>query len=434
LRELRSGILELGLVMESDRQGNQDVATERVHRSARKARLREALDVVKDVRPGMPAYQKHAAAFMPLSVPLGIEAESEEPVVWCPGEENNGILLVTGASGSGKTEALKLIAGHIAEHGVPIVSVDFHGDVTVAGQTDVAISGGIYGQAGINPLALDQQSIARTGLRSKIERELDRIGRAVGKLSYKQKSCLSQVLAQAYRSRGINENDPGSWQRPAPVLGEVSSLLLYAIRDGMEGFEGSTLEACYQKVSLLADSPAFNHWRLLDVETMKAWNMRLDCSTLSRPAQLLAAETVLEMVFESERAKGPIPVDCSSDVDRFRVFVLVDEAKLLTLGRGDAGRSDHIVNILATEGRKYGIGLILASQVASHFGDEAHANAASRLVMKRIDAKEARKVAPTVGLAASAFEGLASPGEAYFKSASVGGLVDLLVNQSRFNK
>lgn len=411
--------------MKYDKKSDPCAAKGGVRGDIAKRKMREALDLAMDVRPGMPAYQNHSERFMPLSVPLGIEAESEEPVVWYPGEENNGILLVTGASGSGKTEALKLIAGHIAQHGIPIVTVDFHGDLVVSGQTSVMISGGIHGQAGINPLALDRDSVARTGLRAKIERELDRIGRAVGKLSYKQQSCISQVLTEAYWRKGIHADNPESWGRSAPVLQDVSAMLRFAAEHGMEGFERSTVQACSQKVGLLAESSAFNHRRLLDVATMKDWNMRLECSTLSRPAQLLVAETVLEMVFEAQRARGPIPVDCTSDADRFRVFLVVDEAKLLTLGRGDASRADHIVNILATEGRKYGIGLILASQVAGHFGDEAHANAASRLVMKRMDTREARRVAPTIGLKPDALQALAEPGSGYFRSGSTGGLVEL---------
>jgi hypothetical protein len=97
------------------------------------------------------------------------------------------------------------------------------------------------------------------------------------------------------------------------------------MRKGLEGFERSTLEACYQKVNLLAESPAFNHSNALDAAVMKAHSLRLDCSTLSRPAQVLASETVLEMVYEAERARGPIADDCTSDPERFRVFVVVDE-------------------------------------------------------------------------------------------------------------
>lgn len=389
-----------------------------------KTRLRWALAAM-DIRPGTAAYSRYVEQFMPLEVSMGFDVQAEEPVIWRPGRENNGIMLVTGASGSGKTEALKTIIASIARHGIPVIAVDFHGDLAAPGLTDVLVSGGVYGQAGVNPLSLEPAGIARVGLCSKIDRELARINRAVGRLGYKQKACLSLALTHAYWMRGITAEDRSSWALAPPTLGEVSELLLAGIREGVEGFQRNTLEACHQKVRVLAESPAFNHPNGLNVEVMKANNMRLDFSTLSRPAQVLAAETVLEMVYEAERARGSIPVPCSSDAERFRLFLVVDEAKILTLGRGDASRADHIVNILATEGRKFGIGLILASQVADHFGDDVHAIRPTRLVMKNMGQREAKRVAPTIGVPASLLEAEAEPGSAMLRSNSVGGLVEL---------
>jgi hypothetical protein len=52
---------------------------------------------------------------------------------------------------------------------------------------------------------------------------------------------------------------------------------------------------------------------------------------------------------------------------------------------------DRILNLLFTEARKFGLGMILASQMSDHFGSEVKANAASWLVLKPMDMKEAKR-------------------------------------------
>jgi len=46
-------------------------------------------------------------------------------------------------------------------------------------------------------------------------------------------------------------------------------------------------------------------------------------------------ETLLRRVFRVLRLKGPIPVQPVDDHQRFRLFVLIDEAKILSTGGGD---------------------------------------------------------------------------------------------------
>ena len=117
---------------------------------------------------------------------------------------------------------------------------------------------------------------------------------------------------------------------------------------------------------------------------------------------------------------GPIPVACNGDHERFRVFVVVDEAKVLTMSKGDVDRSDHIVNVLATEGRKFGIGLILASQLEEHFGRETLANSACRLAMRPMDNKEAARIAKTVEVSKDTLLGLKDVGAGVYRSGAAG--------------
>ena len=67
-----------------------------------------------------------------------------------------------------------------------------------------------------------------------------------------------------------------------------------------------------------------------------------------------------------------------SDGERFRVFVVVDEAKLLV---SEKQGIKAVLNKYATELRKFGVGLILASQLISHFNEEILANIAAKICM-----------------------------------------------------
>ena len=59
-----------------------------------------------------------------LEVVLGVEHASNRPVIWQPGKQSNGFFLVLGASGSGKTETLKVLGASIADTGVPVLVFD----------------------------------------------------------------------------------------------------------------------------------------------------------------------------------------------------------------------------------------------------------------------------------------------------------------------
>ena len=143
--------------------------------------------------------------------------------------------------------------------------------------------------------------------------------------------------------------------------------------------------------------------------------MRLDLSRLSDEVRYITAETLLRKIFRVLRLKGPIPVQPQSDHERFRLFVAIDEAKILSTGGGDPDSPDRVLNLLFTEARKFGLGMILASQMSDHFGSEVKANAATWLVMKPMDIREARKNAPNVQMEPEALTALRGKGDGYFR-------------------
>lgn len=122
----------------------------------------------KGVRPGVPTYQNYRDLLMPIRVPLGrspATAAGDVAYSWEPGKEINGFMMVTGGSGSGKTEALKLIGVSLVRHGIPVVTIDFHGDVLFEGQNSLQAHVRQAAGQGINPLAIDRATLAEAGWR-----------------------------------------------------------------------------------------------------------------------------------------------------------------------------------------------------------------------------------------------------------------------------
>lgn len=130
----------------------------------RKNHLRDTLTIICETPPGTSAYRRQARSFMPVEIRLGDDVRSFDQVRWCPGQEGNGFFLIMGSSGAGKTETLKLIGQQILEHGIPVLVLDFHGDVKVPWLPSVLMSSGTASWVGVNPMELDSHRAEEVGL------------------------------------------------------------------------------------------------------------------------------------------------------------------------------------------------------------------------------------------------------------------------------
>ena len=93
-------------------------------------------------------------------------------------------------------------------------------------------------------------------------------------------------------------------------------------------------------------------------------------------------------MYYSLQSLGDIPRDNPKDAEKFRIFVIVDEAKLLV---SQKQKIKAVINKYTTELRKYGVGLIMASQIISHFNEEILSNIAMKFCMKSQNQEQAKK-------------------------------------------
>lgn len=353
-----------------------------------------------------------------LEVALGEELNIKAPVSWAPGRQTNGFFLVLGASGSGKTETLKVLGKGIAEYGVPVLVLDFHGDVKFPGLRSVLLSSGTSSTVGVNPMELDSQSAEETGLYDQRKVVRDMIRNAVPALGHRQNAILRDAIEQAYQDKGFDDADPTTWRNKPPTFGDVEQILsAWAEDDGRKG-QRAAIEGCLAAIQEIFEHPIFQRTEHVAIEDVLASNVRLDLSKLTDEVRYIAAETMLRKIFRVLRLMGPIPVQPRDDRERFRLFVVIDEAKILSTGGGDPDSPDRILNQLFTEARKFGLGMVLASQMSDHFGSEVKANAATWLVLKPMDIKEAKKNAPNVHMEPEALTALKGKGDGYLRDRS----------------
>jgi len=363
----------------------------------------------------------------PISIPLGLEYETMNTNIWCPGDEMNGIFTITGGSGSGKTQLLRSLVIELTNQGYPCLIIDIHGDIESG---DIPVHSFDYrGLSGINPMALTSKSEIDGGPLPQVNELAQRFSDAIKNgLSPSQFGYLRSLLSFAYHMKGIKQTTISSWERDPPsfkellqlVKGNIDHLSIQLQNDyGTMVLDAtkSTRTALLNRLSPILEHPAFNSENLLSVHRFVKEPARLLLKHLNTiDMQFLAADTILNQLFAYVQSLGHSK--SNSDMDKFRLFILIDETKLLAGYNGKINDTMHILNRLATEARKYGVALILASQTFAHFGDDIKANSATKIMLKPMVDEQVKKIAKELKIDAEMIANLTLPGEGYIKKTS----------------
>jgi Predicted ATPase len=139
---------------------------------------------------------------------------------------------------------------------------------------------------------------------------------------------------------------------------EIDELILWDSADAIKSLY-DRIEALQRAGIFRGHPPPFD-------EGVPIWDY--DIKALSDDEKQLFVDTLLERIFIEAKARGEA---LGPDT-----WIVIDEAHLFVTPDGD-----HIVNRLVKEARKYGIGLIMASQAFVHFSDDLLMSAATKLVL-----------------------------------------------------
>ncbi len=308
-----------------------------------------------------------------LRVFLGYTDDNEQ-VFWEPGKLLNGHSIIVGSSGAGKTETIRCLASELARQDFPVLLIDFHGDMSFQGcditTYDIEETTPYY----FNPLELNSKFKDNT--RNKVIYDfMDTISINYPQIGNQQKSGFIDIIKDAYDEFGITDN-PETWNNELPFE---------YILEGLKKKDASLMG----HIRKIFDFNLFSGSKKISIENIFSNKVtHFNLKPLPESIRFIYADLLLRKVFYTLQSLGEIPRGNIKDKDKFRLFVFVDETKLLLEKKQE---EKAVLNKYATEIRKYGVGLILASQIITHFDDEILNNVATKLCMRPGNKKEAQR-------------------------------------------
>ncbi|MEA1998477.1 MAG: DUF87 domain-containing protein [Euryarchaeota archaeon] len=300
-------------------------------------------------------------------------------VFWKPGSLNNGNFIIIGGAGAGKTETIRCIASELKKQEYPVLMIDFHGDMACEDCNMRTYEMGEGSEYYFNPLELDPKFEDITPLRAKSD-FVDAMVINFPNLGMQQRDDLKDIIIKSYDEVGITTKKE-TWN---------IELKFKDIENKIKCSEDKTTQALKAYLADVFDYELFSGSEKLSVgDILKGGLTHLNLKSLPESLRSLFADLFLRKLYYSVQSMGDIPTgDNVPDKEKFRLFVIVDEAKLLV---SEKQGTKAVLNKFATELRKCGVGSILASQLISHFTGEILGNIAVKLCMKAENKKQAKE-------------------------------------------
>lgn len=308
---------------------------------------------------------------------------SGEPVVWAPLAANarltNQHILLVGRSGSGKTQTVMRLVAELHKRGVPSLITDFHGEFAGADDffqktTNTVILDAASG-IDLNPLMvpIDPLTFKATDYVN-VAYQTSGVMSSLFRLGDIQSRYLKQAIVSAFENAGFSR-DPRTWDRTPPPFSAVWDELM-----NLEMLHGGTVSNLAARLEPVFESRVFRGSGL-SVEDFFSRVTVLRLSSLpNKELRLAVSRFFLMKCYDLMLFLGPS--------DRQRCFIVIVEAHRLA---NDAGLTD-----LLKESRKYGFGVVLASQNPKDFNPIVIANAGTLVVMQ-LESQDAKAMSESLG-------------------------------------
>lgn len=364
-------------------------------------------------------------------------------VVWDSNSVLNPHMLVCGKSGTGKTHLIRNFSLSASLNPRTTVHVfDVHGDIDVDGCLTIPFYENT--QYGLNPLKIDTD-IEFGGIRKRVQNFISTLNRTQSrKLGPKQESILRNLIIDLYEGCGFIQDKPETWalgfQSRYPNVKDLHSFAFDKLKQMYMGTNADSIAFLTDlnkyvkqlnfKKKKLNKLPDFNEKEIeslqdqIDVTIEKtiecfgryirsiqngkefenvikydsqdvlksvvdrlenmlgtgifknnpipydprARIIRYDIKSLHEEEQRLFVEFMIQDIFSQARKQGP--------VDYLRDMIVVDEADIFFTDDRDC-----VLNSVSKEGRKFGIGLLCASQSPAHFSEDFIGNVATKIIL-----------------------------------------------------
>jgi DNA phosphorothioation-dependent restriction protein DptH len=276
----------------------------------------------------------------------------------------------------------------------------------------------------VNPLSLFPTDVH--GPLNVAQRVADTFQRVYPQIGVQQHAILRQAVLEVMRNGGILPDDPSTWSRTPPPFNSLQAMLTTYGTDTVHPNRRIAASVASHISTVFVFNTFRTDGRKLDWEPMMlpdggAYVLQL--KGLEQSLERAVTEFLLWNLIGFVDALGP---------GQRRCFVVLDEAHKLAFSGGSPAEK------LLREGRKFGLGLILASQQPEDFSPVAFANTATKLVFQVGDERSvvsrqlAKKVHDSHSFAEIAELITRLPrGHAYFMSKNLGRLVRIHTMEER---
>lgn len=229
---------------------------------------------------------------------------------------------------------------------------------------------------------------------------------ALRKLSFKQKSLLSNSSKSLKAGEKIEDNPDvkKSIKELRDAMNEycdkllegdgrdLENLINYPSKDLMAGVLDRLSKLHFMGI-FSGDTPPFD-------PNASVWRYCL--RSLERDESVMFVHTLAESIFRNSVKRGSTPL--------LRDIIVIDEAK-----RFQDNDPTAILNVISAESRKFGLGLILASQSHSHFSVENIRASATAVILQQ-DPSDFAKVKSLTNVSIEALQAIKPKQTALFKS------------------
>lgn len=367
-------------------------------------------------------------------VKLGVDKYNHGEVIgWDSTTVLNPHFLIFGSTGSGKTTQLINIVSQIKNMPQTRIHVfDCHGDIDLDPSFTSTVRFSETSEFGVNPFSVSKDRDFG-GVRRRVMSFISMVNRYTGTLGARQQSALRDLLYELYVMRGFYRSKPESWDSTGKKTPTVYDLKVFAHsklkrlvignsnavfkkldklaklmpklekeiskpsgQKNIETIEGIKLDVkeCFSKFidNIETGHELDDYIRYESKDLLKSMLDRLDnlyamgifkdvspqfdknkpvwrydIRSLSHAEAGFLVELYLERIFFWAKQNG---------ISRLHTICCIDEAQ--NYMTKDAS---HILNIVMREGRKFGLGLINASQNFAHFHDDVVLNTATKLLL-----------------------------------------------------
>lgn len=312
---------------------------------------------------------------------VGDDAEYGDPLYWVPWNtrlSQNPHLMIIGESGSGKTYATQCLIAELAQSRIPSVIFDYGQGFEIdtldkhfrrfTNPTEYLI--GEKGLA-INPVEIFPRDVKGPNT---VATRISDVFDAVYRLGDIQRKVLIDAIINLFAHRNIRATDPSTWETPPPTLSDLQTELDDLADNKQYGSHknaqtvAARLTTFFMLNSFQVDGAPWA-WESLLADPKKCVHI-LQFRGLEGRTQRVVIELLLWHLFFYLKSEGQHPL---------RLYCVLDEAHHLSF------RDSGPVDSLLREARKFGLGLIFASQQPGDFSPVAYANSASKLVFQTAD-------------------------------------------------